>query len=191
MAFNYTCPFCSRPQSVTEAKFSNGSVFFSIHDSHEGHLGVYTHAIGCANPDCRKTSIHAAVRSASQTLHGRPFFAKDAEEILLRRLIPDSTARVLPDYIPAVLVEDYIEACRIRDLSPKASATLVRRCLQGMIRDFCNVHKSTLYAEITHLRELVEAGNAPPGVSAETVDAIDHVRGIGNIGAHMQADITI
>jgi hypothetical protein len=29
------------------------------------------------------------------------------------------------------------------------------------------------------------------GVTAESVEAIDHVRGLGNIGAHMEKDINI
>ena len=35
------------------------------------------------------------------------------------------------------------------------------------------------------------AGTAPSGVTAESVDAIDHVREIGNIGAHMEKDINL
>ena len=31
----------------------------------------------------------------------------------------------------------------------------------------------------------------PPVSSRNSVDAIDHVRGIGNIGAHMEADINV
>ena len=37
----------------------------------------------------------------------------------------------------------------------------------------------------------MDAGQAPAGVQADTVDAIDHVRQIGNIGAHMEADINV
>jgi Domain of unknown function (DUF4145) len=83
------------------------------------------------------------------------------------------------------------EACAIRDLSPKAAATLIRRCIQGIIRDFCGITKKRLFDEITELRDRVNAGNAPPGVQADTVQAIDHVRKIGNIGAHMEADINV
>jgi hypothetical protein len=31
----------------------------------------------------------------------------------------------------------------------------------------------------------------PPGVTHESINGIDHVRGIGNIGAHMEKDINI
>ncbi|MCW3784262.1 DUF4145 domain-containing protein [Defluviimonas salinarum] len=110
-------------------------------------------------------------------------------ELFSGRLFPESIAKPQPDYIPVALREDYVEACRIRDLSPKASATLSRRCLQGMIRDFCGVKKDTLLAEITTLKELVKTDKAPSGVSLDSVEAIDHVRGVGNIGAHMEKDI--
>jgi hypothetical protein len=86
---------------------------------------------------------------------------------------------------------DYEEACAIRDLSPKASATITRRCIQGIIRDFCDITKGRLIDEINELRRRVDAGQAPPGVQVDTVGAIDHVRQIGNIGAHMEADINV
>ncbi len=105
------------------------------------------------------------------------------------RIIPSGEAKPFPDYIPAPLLEDYREACLIKDLSPKAAATLVRRCLQGMIRDFCDIKKGRLVDEIAELKKRVDADAAPKGVSLETVEAIDHVRGIGNIGAHMEKDI--
>lgn len=105
--------------------------------------------------------------------------------------MPDHSAHPQPDYIPAPLVEDYIEACKIKDLSPKASATLARRCLQGMIRDFCGISKPTLFKEIEALKKLLDESNAPKGVSADSVEAIDHIRQIGNIGAHMEKDINV
>src|SRR5262249_8606925 len=79
----------------------------------------------------------------------------------------------------------------IRDLSPKASAALARRCLQGMIRDFCKIQKKRLIDEIKELQDRVEKGDAPKGVTQETVEAIDHVRSIGNIGAHMEKDVNL
>ena len=84
-----------------------------------------------------------------------------------------------------------MEACRVRDLSPKASATLARRCLQGMIRDFCGIAKATLYQEIEALNRAVADNKAPQGVTPESVQGIDDVRSIGNIGAHMEKDINI
>lgn len=60
-----------------------------------------------------------------------------------------------------------------------------------MIRDFCGIAKGTLDKEITALRTAVEEGKAPKGVTEESVEAIDHVRTVGNIGAHMEKDIDL
>lgn len=98
------------------------------------------------------------------------------------QLLPESEAKVLPDYIPDPIKEDYYEACRIRDLSPKAAATLARRALQGMIRDFWKISKSRLKDEVDALEEKVDP---------DTWSSIDAVRSVGNIGAHMEKDINV
>jgi hypothetical protein len=91
-------------------------------------------------------------------------------------------AVVFPSYVPTPILDDYEEACKIRDLSPKASATLSRRCLQGIIRDFWGISKSRLVDEIEGIRDKVDV---------DTWAAIDAVRKIGNIGAHMERDINV
>eukprot|EP01013_Petalomonas_cantuscygni_P021456 TRINITY_DN4075_c0_g1_i1.p2 TRINITY_DN4075_c0_g1~~TRINITY_DN4075_c0_g1_i1.p2 ORF type:complete len:152 (-),score=5.65 TRINITY_DN4075_c0_g1_i1:915-1370(-) len=60
-----------------------------------------------------------------------------------------------------------------------------------MIRDFASIRKSTLFQEIIALREAVNDGTADRAITPETVEAIDHVRGVGNIGAHMEKDINL
>jgi hypothetical protein len=97
-------------------------------------------------------------------------------------LIPASDAKVFPEYVSAAIRNDYSEACAIKKLSPKASATLSRRCLQGMIRDFWKVSKPRLIDEINALQDKVDP---------LTWQAIDAVRSVGNIGAHMEKDINV
>ena len=60
------------------------------------------------------------------------------EKIKEWQLCPEPTGKpsLLKDYILEAILEDYKEACLIKDKSPKAAATLARRCLQGMIRIF-------------------------------------------------------
>jgi len=60
-----------------------------------------------------------------------------------------------------------------------------------MIRDFCGIAKGRLIDEIKELGRRVEQGTAPRGVEHETVEAIDAVRSVGNIGAHMERDISV
>jgi len=55
------------------------------------------------------------------------------------QLTPECNAKSFPEYIPQQLRNDYIEASSIKLKSPKTSATLSRRCKQGIIRDFWNI----------------------------------------------------
>jgi len=70
----------------------------------------------------------------------------------------------------------------IKEHSPKASATLSRRCLQGIIRDFWGVKPGRLVDEIEAIKEKTDG---------LTWEAIDAVRKVGNIGAHMEKDINL
>ena len=90
--------------------------------------------------------------------------------------------RNYPDYIPEQIRCDYYEANLILESSPKAAATLLRRCLQGMIRDFWGVKKGKLYEEINDIQDKV---------TPSQWKALDGVRKIGNIGAHMEMDVNL
>ena len=66
-------------------------------------------------------------------------------------------------------------------LSPMASAVLARRCLQQVIRTKLEIKKDRLFDEIA---EAVKR----PELSKPTAAALDHVREIGNWGAHPAQD---
>jgi hypothetical protein len=139
---------------------------------------LYSHFIVCPNPKCVKFTLTLSLNKAAY---------KEGDWRAIGNLhewdlIPGSDAKVFPDYIPATIRNDYTEACAIKKLSPKASATLARRCLQGMIRDFWGISKARLIDEIEGIRDKVDP---------LTWQAIDAVRSVGNIGAHMEKDINI
>jgi hypothetical protein len=147
------------------------------------HIGI-----ACANDDCQELTLTVFLMTTSGYSNGN---YQNVKVVKSFPLLPSSHAKPQPDFIPQPLRDDYNEACAIRDRSPKASATLTRRCLQGLIRDFCGISGKRLIDEINRLRTAVEEGKAPAGVQPDAVEAIDHVRGIGNIGAHMEADINV
>ena len=95
---------------------------------------------------------------------------------------PISSAKQFPQYIPEAIRQGYEEACAIISLSPKASATLSRRCLQGMIRDFWGITKPTINKEIDELKDKIPA---------DLWSSIDALRQLGNIGAHMEKDTNV
>jgi hypothetical protein len=186
MRYNWTCPHCNLTQVVTEDNLHQFSAGLEVTPLDTGDVGVEILAIGCLNTNCKKLTLDV---SLCRWLDRPGDTLSSATKSW--RLVPESSAIPQPDYIPDPITESYYEACRIRDLSAKASATLSRRCLQGMIRDFCKIKKGTLNAEIKELRTQVDQGKAPPGVTLESVEAIDQVRSIGNIGAHMEQDINL
>ena len=177
---------------MTEPNVDVGYRRIDVGDNNEfgGKFGMRTASILCANEACKKVSIRAALVRYGW-IGGQYQSIPNEPDIAAYQLRPESVAKPQPEYIPLPLREDYYEACRIRDLSPKAAATLARRCLQGMIRDFCKISKPTLNAEIQDLRRLVDDGDQPRGVTHESMDAIDAVRSVGNIGAHMERDIDV
>ena len=187
-SFNWTCPYCNRAQSVTTDQWSVEAHQILNSKSEFGPIGCKVQSIRCANDACKKLELKFSLHHSIGVPGGRE---RPGEEIQRWNLLPESFAKQQPDYIPRPLVEDYYEACRIRDLSPKASATLARRCLQGMIRDFCDIQDRTLYREIEVLRERLDVEEGIRHVQRDTVDAIDNVREIGNIGAHMEADVNL
>jgi len=173
---------------VTEKNLCSISGHLRLTEIDIGQVGVRVTGISCLNKDCKKLTLTTYLLKAENQGYGNEKLGLPLNEW---RLIPESSAVVQPSYIPKALVNDYYEASRIRDLSPKSSATLARRCLQGMIRDYCGIAKGTLDAEIKELRGRIDAGEAPSGVTLESVEAVDHVRSIGNIGAHMEKDINL
>ena len=164
-------------------------------DDHPLHFGTTSHgdmqlnhvAIRCLNSDCNEPTINVTVRTGKRL---RGDFTPEADLVDMR-LVPRSSAKPQPVYIPEPIRQDYLEACLIRNDSPKASATLARRALQGMLHDFCGINERTLFHEISRLEKMLEDGSAPKGVADETIAAIHAVRKIGNIGAHMESDINV
>ncbi|MGP4686818.1 DUF4145 domain-containing protein [Agrobacterium pusense] len=184
--FNWVCPFCSRHQTVSNEKLHARDYSIHVGSNADGEVGFRVIAIGCSNRECKRVSVEFTYGNTIEDRNGNVI---DVTEIKHVKVTPESSAKIIPDYVPAAIVQDYYEACRIADLSPKASATLARRCLQGMIRDFCGISKSRLVDEILEIRLRVENGTGVKGVSEESLEAIDAIRKIGNIGAHMERDI--
>jgi hypothetical protein len=194
MTFNWICPFCQHAQTVIGEAYNQTVSPFYLKNMAEDELALERTAIVCSNADCRRTTVKVRIGNYETFNSGSYSYDHVLLDDTIRfdeYLAPRGTAKPQPEYIPPALVEDYNEACLIRDLSPKASATLSRRCLQGMIRDFAGIAKNRLIDEIKALRAAVDDGSADRAVTPETVAAIDHVRSLGNIGAHMEADIDL
>ena len=179
--FNWTCPHCDRAVTITDQRLSQEAHILNIGNI-DGRRTLYSTFIVCPNPDCRRFTLVVELCETKWN-------SASGDEIIVKggyknewNLIPPSKAKSFPSYIPQAIRDDYREACLIQDLSPKASATLSRRCLQGILRDFWKVKAGRLVNEIEQIKDKVDH---------VTWDAIEAVRKIGNIGAHMEADINV
>lgn len=167
----YQCPYCH------VVCYDDGTIKKSIYESfeHSGILNISDTDSGAIVltltrcPNCKNIAVELASHYK-------------APKKITPYAYPPANAIELPSYIPASICQDYLEALSIVNLSPKASATLSRRCLQGMIHDFWNVRQKNLNAEISALKGIVPAAQW---------EAMDALRKVGNIGAHMEKDINV
>ena len=162
----YTCPYCNKSQAFYSSVdiIRNGPFNNIPKDSEYAYFNFYT--LKCTNGECKKTSVIAINRT-------------DGKQI---DIVPQNVYKHFPDYIPEQIRNDYEEASQIIDKSPKAAATLLRRCLQGMIRDFWGIAKGRLIDEIDGIKDKI---------TASQWKALDGLRHIGNIGAHMEKDVNL
>jgi len=175
---SWNCPFCNHHSTITERNAGKSRYEFNF-ESKYGYQAVISHVTVCPNPACLEytltVTLHDHVSKGNNEWEDKP--AKRSWN-----LVPQASVKVFPDYVPRPIIGDYEEACAIQNFSPKASATLARRCIQGIIRDFWGVKKGRLVDEIEAISDKVDP---------MTWAAIDAVRKIGNIGAHMEKDIDL
>ena len=184
--FSWVCPHCGHAATITDEDISIDDSILTI-ENKDGYRCLTSVFIVCPNPECRRFTLTAVLKEIKSVFRpdgsGRPDYS---DLPVLRRwdLIPESRAKSFPNYIPKPILDDYSEACLIRDLSPRASATLSRRCLQGIIRDFWRgqVKPGLLAREIEQIKDKIDD---------DTWEAIDGVKSVGNIGAHMEKDINV
>lgn len=165
----YVCPFCGHAQAyynsherVQNGDYSNRSPIPEIYE--ESSFTIHT--FKCNNSSCKKIAVTAINRTTEKQID----------------LVPQVTMCFYPEYIPEQIRQDYEEANMILEASPKAAATLLRRCLQGMIHDYWGIHEKNLNAEISALKDKVP--------TAQWM-ALDALRKVGNIGAHMEKDVNL
>lgn len=185
--FNWTCPFCQRDVTITSPNIYVEDCAIPIeHADGPREAQAALIFILCPNKYCLEYTLEVKFcEFPDQNGQIGEVVTEDGKMISKHwRLIPPSDAKAFPPYIPKPLRDDYTEACQIKDASPKAAATLARRCLQGMIRDFWKdeVTPGKLSNEIRAIEDKVDR---------QTWDAIDAVREIGNIGAHMEKDVNV
>jgi len=85
-----------------------------------------------------------------------------------------------PTEVPQEIAEDFNEASQVLSISPKASAALSRRCLQGVLRQQGYTQKD--------LAPAIQAALDSKTLPAAHAENLDAIRNIGNFAAHPMKD---
>jgi hypothetical protein len=167
----WTCPYC-RQRAAVGTGCTRASKDLRLPNGYEAVLIV----TACLNPDCKQVELTVNLYEwkAGQYTGGANDGVRDR---LVRRwnLVPESRARVWPDYVPATIRADYVEACKTEPVSPRASAAFSRRCVRAILHDFYQVDERRLVDEIAALKDNVEE---------PVSEALHALHQIGSIAAH-------
>lgn len=146
-----------------ESSISNGYV------GAENGLGTSWKVYFMECPSCERALLNLVQYKQS---HG-----KVAEWSIYPRLASRPPA---PAEVPKEISEDFNEAAQVLSISPKASAALSRRCLQGVLREQGYKQK-----DLAPAIQAALDSKTLPSAHAENLDAI---RNIGNFAAHPMKD---
>lgn len=190
---SWTCPHCGTVATLQSSDVARGNTTLSIGTApDEDGVVVSAIAIRCPSKTCSRYCLDVSAlfgimtRYTGTTGHGNRTGSINADD---QRPIGIGNVRFEPriqaplsSYVPPIVKEDYEEACLIKELSPKASATLCRRALQGMIRDFWQISRRTLAEELKEIEEKCDT---------DIYSAMMALKGVGNISAHPERDVNL
>lgn len=186
---SWICPHCGTTATLqsSDVERGNASEMIKTAPDNEG-ICISWMAIRCPSKTCGKyvldvwahfgnaNKYHSGERNGAATPDRARPFGIGYVRFEPRVGIP------LSIHVPPVVKNDYEEACQIKDLSPKAAATLCRRALQSMIRDFWGISKNTLADELKEIKDKCDA---------DIYSAMMSLKGVGNIGAHPERDVNL
>lgn len=173
---SWNCPHCNRPVIIRDTDKVTTCLDYFLHVNSMNYKLIVTTTI-CPSKNCGKETIEFSKFLLD--------YNQSRYNLIYKKIIePEANIKIFNcSTIPYVILEDYKEAKLILNLSPKASATLARRCLQSMIRDFHGITgKRTLHQEIEAIEDRIDP---------EMYKAIMALKSIGNIGAHPEHDINL
>ena len=182
---SWQCPFCGQHTTLRDEDIYTDTISMEIKNQDYLHSIVVCFVV-CANRTCKKATLMVAAlgvgendRTSNEYVLGH---YGGLELMNMWKLIPESSAKIYPDYIPLAIREDYTQACLIQYNSAKASAALARRCLQGIIRDFWKITRKRLIDELNAVQDKV---------ARKLWGAMCALKDVGNIGAHMEKDVDV
>ena len=100
---------------------------------------------------------------------------------IIQTIYPQSKSVYSSEFVSENLRDDFEEARKVLNISPKSSAALTRRILQDLLHNHYGIKEKNLSTEIKKFIEL-------PGLPSHIIEAVDAVRQVGNLAAHPKKD---
>lgn len=179
-SFRWQCPYCGSHSIVTNANHSV-DVLDLEKTSRHGPLALVAVSTSCPNTDCKELELKVYWGSPKKGQYGTTGITGPAQG--QRQLLPEAKVIPLPDDIPEEIRITYRETVLVAEISGRAGAAMARRCLQGIVRDFFEIptnKRGNLGAELSFVKDKIDP---------DLWEAIQSVRGIGDIGAHMDKNV--
>jgi hypothetical protein len=166
------CPYCS-----TTVKVNYRETFIASHPDQLDH--GYEVAYGTCPQCSRPIVVLREGRVGTIVPEGIEEYAYPTVENIEHEEIiyPKHATRSVEMEVPDDYRTEFLEACSVVQLSPKASAALSRRLLQAVLREEFNIKHGSLAKEI---EDFIQREDVPPYLSK----AVDAIRNIGNLAAH-------
>ncbi len=180
-AYRWQCPYCGSHTTITEPNRSVETAELN-HNSKHGDMTLVVSSTACPNEQCKELSIRV-VWGRTKRENGYAAGIQPTKEHWSRQLWPEANVLPLPDEVPEEIRTTYREAVLVSAISGRAGAAMARRCLQGIVRDFFAIpdnRRGNLGAELAYVKD---------NIDPDLWEAIQAVRSIGDIGAHMDKNV--
>jgi hypothetical protein len=186
----HKCPYCGYVYQVVFGE----NTFSNLFSDPGGRAAIHSIIQVCPHIICGKTevSVEAGLPPAGSKGKG------ETGQSGVRHELPNAffSSRVLPseisgkrefnvEEVPDAVFRDYDESCRLLRVSPCASITYARRCIQAMVRKKFKLKPGKFQNEIKTL----SAMNGT--VRQEVIDALEYVRKIGKFRAMPEDDVKV
>lgn len=180
-AMNWECSYCGTFTTISDGDSTDDHAMLNLRSKH-GAVKLRVFSVSCPNPNCRELSIDLVIRNFSHPAQRQMQWGSIVHQ---HRLWPEGKVMPLPVSIPEAIQKTYREAVLVLPVSGAASAALSRRCLQGIVRDYFEIpqnRRGDLGAELSFVKDKI---------NSQVWDDIQAVRGVGDIGAHMDKNVDV
>ncbi|MDR1915292.1 MAG: DUF4145 domain-containing protein [Synergistaceae bacterium] len=186
----HRCPYCGYMYQAILGQ----NVYSNLFSDPGGNIALHSVIYICPHIACKKieVSVDAGMIpvSAQGKIEGdRNRMGYDISGVFFSERILPRDVGGKPEFkvaeVPEVIFRDYDEACRLLGVSPSASATYARRCLQSMVRKKFKLKPGKFQNEIKTLSSV--SGT----VKQEVIEALESVRRMGRFRAMPEDDVRV